>query len=115
MLLIGLAGAFRRSELVALDVEDVEEVPEELRVTIRRSKTDQEGEGVVVALSRGAVACPVAAFKAGKSEGRPELLARGLAGSIPTHGRETEGGRRKVRPSVIGRRLSQPWDLRSLP
>jgi len=35
-----------------------------LRVTIRRSKTDQEGLGAVVALPRGAVACPVAAFKA---------------------------------------------------
>jgi len=45
LLLIGFAGAFRRSELVALDVEDVEEVPEGLRVTIRRSKTDQEGRG----------------------------------------------------------------------
>ena len=40
---VGFAGALRRSELVALDVEDVEEVPEGLRVTIRRSKTDQEG------------------------------------------------------------------------
>jgi integrase len=47
LLLIGFAGAFRRSELVALDVEDVEEVPEGLRVTIRRSKTDQEGQGAV--------------------------------------------------------------------
>jgi integrase len=63
LLLIGFAGAFRRSELVALDVEDVEDVPEGLRVTIRRSKTDQEGHGAVVALPRGAVACPVAAFK----------------------------------------------------
>ena len=43
LLLSGFAGAFRRFELVALDVEDVEEVPEGLRVTIRRSKTDQEG------------------------------------------------------------------------
>jgi site-specific recombinase XerD len=64
LLLIGFAGAFRRSELVALDVEDVEEMPEGLRVTIRRSKTDQEGLGAVVALPRGSVACPVAAFRA---------------------------------------------------
>ena len=39
-------------------------MPEGLRVTIRRSKTDQEGRGAVIALPRGAVACPVAAFKA---------------------------------------------------
>jgi integrase len=51
-------------QLVALDVEDVEEVPAGLRVTIRRSKTDQEGLGAVIALPCGAVACPVAAFKA---------------------------------------------------
>jgi hypothetical protein len=35
-----------------------------LRVTIRRSRTDQEGQGAVIALLCGAVACPVAAFKA---------------------------------------------------
>jgi hypothetical protein len=40
-------------ELVALDVADIEERPEGLRVTIRRSKTDQEGAGAVVAVCRG--------------------------------------------------------------
>ena len=45
IILLGFAGAFRRSELVALDVEDFEEAPEGLLVTIRRSKTDQEGLG----------------------------------------------------------------------
>src|SRR4029077_8120674 len=47
--------------LVALDVEDIEECPEGLRVRIRKSKTDQEGCGAVVAVCRGAIACPVAA------------------------------------------------------
>ena len=64
LLLLGFAGAFRRSELVALDVTDVEEVPEGLRVTIRRGKTDQEGRGAVVAIVRGEIACPVAALRA---------------------------------------------------
>src|SRR5438046_2309566 len=41
LLLLGFAGAFRRSELVALDVADLEETEDGLRVTIRRSKTDQ--------------------------------------------------------------------------
>src|SRR6266568_3610912 len=45
IILLGFAGAFRRSELVSLDIEDLEEVPEGLLVTIRRSKTDQEGVG----------------------------------------------------------------------
>jgi site-specific recombinase XerD len=63
LLLLGFALAARRSELVALDVADVEECPEGLRVTIRRSKTDQEGAGAVVAVCRGSIACPVAAMK----------------------------------------------------
>ena len=44
LLLLGFAGAFRRSELVALDVADIAETETGLLVTIRRSKTDQEGE-----------------------------------------------------------------------
>ncbi len=64
LLLLGFAGAFRRSELVALDVADVEEVAEGLRVTIRRGKTDQEGRGTVIAIVRGKMACPVAALRA---------------------------------------------------
>jgi site-specific recombinase XerD len=63
LVLLGFAGAFRRSELVALDVEDVEEVELGLRVLIRRSKTDQEGMGSVIAVMRGAVACPVRALR----------------------------------------------------
>jgi len=52
LLLLGFAGAFRRSELVALDVADVAERPEGLAVTIRRSKTDQEGAGRTVRATR---------------------------------------------------------------
>jgi site-specific recombinase XerD len=64
LLLLGFAGAFRRSELAALDVEDLEETTEGLRVTIRHSKTDEEGRGVVIAIPYGRVACPVKALKA---------------------------------------------------
>jgi hypothetical protein len=63
IILLGFALAARRSELVALDVADLEECPEGLRVTIRRSKTDQEGAGAVVAVCRGSIACPVAAVR----------------------------------------------------
>ncbi len=45
LLVLAFAGAFRRSELVALDVGDVEQVPDGLRILVRRSKTDQEGAG----------------------------------------------------------------------
>ena len=64
LLLLGFAGAFRRSELVALDLADIEQVPEGLRVTIRRGKTDQEGRGAVIAIVRGDLACPVASLQA---------------------------------------------------
>jgi site-specific recombinase XerD len=64
LLLLGFAGAFRRSELVALDCEDIEESETGLKVTIRRSKTDQEGEGATIAIVRGAICCPVAAVRA---------------------------------------------------
>jgi site-specific recombinase XerD len=63
LLLLGFAGAFRRSELVALDVADIVETGTGLLVTIRRSKTDQDGEGVTIAIARGDVACPVRAVR----------------------------------------------------
>src|SRR6516165_4230846 len=51
--LLGFAGAFRRSELVALDVSDIEETTDGMKVTIRHSKTDQEGAGQVIAVPFG--------------------------------------------------------------
>jgi site-specific recombinase XerD len=60
LLALGFAGAFRRSELVALDVEDLREDPEGLRVTVRRSKTDQEGRGLEKAIPHGRFIRPVA-------------------------------------------------------
>jgi site-specific recombinase XerD len=54
LLALGFSGAFRRSELVALEVRDIEETEHGLRVLIRRSKTDQEGQGHEVAILRGA-------------------------------------------------------------
>jgi site-specific recombinase XerD len=64
LLLLGFAGAFRRSELVALDVEDIEPTKEGLKVTVRRGKTDQEAQGTVIAVVRGHTACPVDALRA---------------------------------------------------
>jgi hypothetical protein len=61
ILLLAFSLAARRSELVALDVEDIEECPEGLGVRIRTSKTEQEGVGAAVAVCCGSIACPVAA------------------------------------------------------
>jgi hypothetical protein len=61
LLLVGFAGAFRRSELVSLDVADVTFGGDGLTVQLRRSKTDQEGEGRKVGLPFGSnpLTCPV--------------------------------------------------------
>jgi site-specific recombinase XerD len=53
MLAIGMAAALRRSELVALAVDDIAIVPEGLRITIAGSKTDQARQGVVIAVPEG--------------------------------------------------------------
>ena len=45
MLLLGFAGGLRRSELVGLDVKDIEHVRQGIVLHLRRSKTDQEGRG----------------------------------------------------------------------
>jgi site-specific recombinase XerD len=66
MLLVGFAAALRRSELVALDRPDVAETPEGLVVTLRRSKTDQEGGGRKIGVPYGShpATCPMRALRA---------------------------------------------------
>jgi len=52
-------------ELIALDCEDLVEQSETgLRIIVRQSKTDQEGQGATIAIVRGSIACPVAAVQA---------------------------------------------------
>jgi site-specific recombinase XerD len=63
LLLLGFAGALRRSELVALNLEDIEETPDGMKITIRHSKTDQEGAGQRIAIPLGKIACPIIALK----------------------------------------------------
>jgi site-specific recombinase XerD len=66
LILIGFAGALRRSELVALDIDDVGEDAGGLVLSIRRSKTDQEAEGAIRGLPYGSHpgTCPVRAWRA---------------------------------------------------
>lgn len=63
LLLLGFAGAFRRSELVALQVADLAFEPDGVRVLIRRSKADQDGRGQEIAIPRGTKLRPVAALQ----------------------------------------------------
>jgi hypothetical protein len=53
----------RRSELVALDAADIAEAKTGLLITIRRSKTDQEGDVITIAIARGNVAYPAKALQ----------------------------------------------------
>jgi integrase len=66
MLLLGFAGAFRRSELVGLDVEDCVFAKDGLTVTLPRSKTDQDGAGRKIGIPYGSnpETCPVRTLQA---------------------------------------------------
>ena len=61
LILIGFAGGFRRSELVAIENEDIEFVREGVKIFVKRSKTDQSGEGMIKAIPSfdNAFYCPV--------------------------------------------------------
>ena len=86
ILLLGFAGAFRRSELSALRVGDLEYSVNGLRVHIRKSKTDQEGQGQVVPVVRGNQTCPVEAvslwLKSAKIENGPVFRRLGRGSKI---------------------------------
>ena len=65
IILIGFSGGFRRNEIVSLDYEDLDFVEEGLKIQIRKSKTDQFGEGWVKALPYfdNSQYCPVISLK----------------------------------------------------
>ncbi len=90
LLLIGFAGALRRSELVALTIADAVFSEAGLTLTIRRSKTDQEGHGRLIGIphGRGAI-CPVRALRAWLAllikPGSPETPATPIFRPINKH------------------------------
>ena len=65
IILVGFGGGFRRTELVSIDYEDLEFVPEGVKITLRRSKTDQFGEGMTKGLPyfTNETYCPVVHLK----------------------------------------------------
>jgi integrase len=92
LILIGFAGAFRRSELAALQREDIEERKDGLLIRLPESKTDQEGEGQLVAIRRvGGECCPVAALKQWTE-------AAGIEGGPLFRGVRQDG---RLRPSAV--------------
>ena len=65
IILVGFSGGFRRSELVNIDYDDIEFVSEGVKIFIKRSKTDQSGEGMIKAIPYfdNKTFCPVLALK----------------------------------------------------
>ncbi len=65
IILVGFAGGFRRSELVNIDYDDIEFVNEGVKIFIKRSKTDQSGEGMIKAIPYfdNKIYCPVKSLK----------------------------------------------------
>jgi len=65
LILVGFAGGFRRSELVTIDYEDLDFVTEGVKIFIKRSKTDQSGEGMTKGIPyfSNPIYCPVVSLK----------------------------------------------------
>ena len=65
IILIGFSGGFRRNEIVSLNYDDLDFVPEGLKINLRMSKTDQFGEGFTKALPYfdNSQYCPVVSIK----------------------------------------------------
>lgn len=74
LILLGFAAALRRSELISIDVEDISFSRDGVVVTIRKSKTDQEGQGRKVGIPYGAnrETCPVQSLEVWLSEAKLE-------------------------------------------
>ena len=74
LILIGFAGGFRRSELVALENDDIEFVREGVKIFVKRSKTDQSGEGMTKAIPSfdSTLYCPVLHLQDWMAKGKSE-------------------------------------------
>jgi site-specific recombinase XerD len=91
LILLGFAGAFRRSELVGLDIADCAFGKDGLTVTLRRSKVDQDGAGRKVGIPYGSnpETCPVRTVQAWLAEAGAD--AGPLFRSISRHGQVRAG------------------------
>ena len=91
MILLGFAGAFRRSELIGLDVADCDFGKDGLTITLRRSKTDQDGVGRKIGIPYGSNpdTCPVRTVQAWMEQSA--ITTGPLFRSITRHGRLRPG------------------------
>ena len=95
LILIGFGGGFRRTELISIDHEDLDFVEEGVKITIKRSKTDQFGEGMIKGLPyfTNEIYCPVVNLKkwlkTSKIKSGP-IFKRFVKGSILSNNRLTD-------------------------
>jgi integrase len=102
LLLVGFAGALRRSELVALDVTDIEHVRQGIILHLRRSKTDQDGQGRKIGIPFGRTRwCPVAALDS--SLGASGIVEGAVFRPVDRHGRMRLACRARLSLSWCGR------------
>lgn len=103
LLLIGWAGALRRSEIAQLTVGDVRVGPDGLVVDVKRSKTDQEGEGLLKGIPHGEhpSTCPIRSLqswlKAAAIDSGPLFRAVDRWGNVSTSPLSTDGIHRIIR------------------
>ncbi len=108
LILLGFAGAFRRSELVGLDVEDCAFGKDGLTVTLRRSKTDQAGAGRKIGIPYGSnpETCPVRTVQAWLEQAG--ITTGPLFRSINRHGQVQPGRLVRHRRGARGEEAGGP-------
>jgi len=113
LLLIGFAGGFRRSELVALDVADLEFNREGLVIYLRHSKTDQEGHGRRVAIPYGSNCdtCPVRSLQLWLEQSG--IKSGPVFRSVNRHGNPQEGRLSDKAVALVVKRCAEAAGLDS--
>jgi site-specific recombinase XerD len=111
LLLVGFAGALRRSELVGLDVGDITFPREGMVITLRRSKNDQEGQGRTIGIPLGANpdTCPVRAVEAWLQAAR--ITSGPVFRAITRHGQLRPGRLSDKAVALIVKRAAQAAGL----
>ena len=99
LLSFGMVSCMRRSEIAALDLSDLLRVPEGLRITIRRSKSDQEGAGATIAIPTGRRLKPVQHLEA--------WLERAVVTDGPLFRRLSQCGRRVLPDRMSDRSVAE--------
>jgi integrase len=111
LILLGFAGAFRRAEIVSLDASDLDFNRDGLTVTLRRSKTDQEGQGRKIGIPYGSNpdTCPVRTLQAWLEE--TGITDGSAFRSLNRHGRVQSDRLSPVDVARIVKKLARRADL----